>query len=122
MNNRAMLQGIHGVVIDGAVRDVAELRDMSLPVFASATSPAGPHKGWGGSIDSIISCGGVSVAPGDIILGDDDGITVVPLTRASAVLSDAKIKIKFEECVLKKLAAGEDTSGMFPIPDIEYMS
>ncbi|MGB2468910.1 MAG: RraA family protein [Candidatus Puniceispirillaceae bacterium] len=72
LNSRAMLQKINGVVVDGAVRDIAELRDMPLPVFASATSPAGPHKGWGGSIDDVISCGGVSVTPGDIILADDD--------------------------------------------------
>ena len=55
LNSRAMLKKINGVVVDGAVRDIAELRDMPLPVFASATSPAGPHKGWGGSIDNVMS-------------------------------------------------------------------
>ena len=88
LNSRAMLQKINGVVVDGAVRDVAELRDMPLPVFASATSPAGPHKGWGGSIDDVISCGGISVTPGDIILADDDGAraeTVVPLGPRRAI-------------------------------------
>ena len=103
------------------MRDVAELRDMPLPVFASATSPAGPHKGWGGSIDDVISCGGISVTPGDIILADDDGVTVVPLARAESVLSNAQKKVQFEANVLEKLAKGEDTSSLFPRPDIEHM-
>ena len=121
LNSRAMLRKINGVVVDGAVRDVAELRDMPLPVFASATSPAGPHKGWGGSIDDVISCGGISVTPGDIILADDDGVTVVPLARAESVLSDAQKKVQFEADVIEKLAKGEDTSSLFPMPDIEHM-
>ena len=122
LNNRAMLQKISGVVIDGAVRDVAELREMPLPVFASACSPAGPHKGWGGSIDNVISCGGVSVAPGDIILADDDGVTVVPLTRASSILVESEKKLKSEAEILRKLAAGEDTKNLFPLPDVEHIS
>ena len=122
LNTRAMLQKINGVVVDGAVRDVAELREMPLNVFASATSPAGPHKGWGGSIDNVISCGGVSVSPGDIILADDDGITVVPLARSVSVLAKAQKKVQFEADVLEKLARGEDTSHLFPRPDIEYIS
>ena len=121
LNSRAMLRKINGVVVDGAVRDVAELRDMPLPVFASATSPAGPHKGWGGSIDDVISCGGISVTPGDIILADDDGVTVVPLARAESVLSDAQKKVQFEADIIEKLAKGEDTSSLFPMPDIEHM-
>jgi len=121
LNSRAMLKKINGVVVDGAVRDIAELRDMPLPVFASATSPAGPHKGWGGSIDNVISCGDVSVTPGDIILADDDGVTVVPLARAETVLAEAQKKLQFEADVLERLARGEDTSDLFPLPDIEYI-
>ena len=121
LNSRAMLKKINGVVVDGAVRDIAELRDMPLPVFASATSPAGPHKGWGGSIDNVISCGDVSVTPGDIILADDDGVTVVPLACAETVLAEAQKKLQFEADVLERLARGEDTSDLFPLPDIEYI-
>ena len=121
LHNRAMLQKINGVVVDGAVRDVAELRTMPLPIFASSTSPAGPHKGWGGSIDNVISCGGVSVTPGDIILGDDDGVTVVPFKGAKDILHKAQEKVNFEAKVLKKLVKGEDTSNLFPSPEIEYL-
>ena len=122
LNNRAMLQKINGVVVDGAVRDIAELREMPLQVFASAGSPGGPHKGWGGSIDNVISCGGVSVTPGDIILADDDGVTVVPLARANTVLVESLKKVQLEAEILQKLAAGGDTSNLFPLPEIEYMA
>ena len=122
LNSRAMLQKINGVVVDGAVRDIAELREMPLPVFATASSPAGPHKCWGGSIDNVISCGGVAVTPGDIILADDDGVTVVPLARANVVLAESQKKVQFEAEVLQKLASGEDTSNLFPLPEIEYMA
>jgi regulator of RNase E activity RraA len=122
LNTRAKLRDINGVVLDGAARDAAEMREMGLPVYLSALSPAGPHKGWGGSIDDRISCGGVAVMPGDIILGDDDGVTVVPLARADAVLATSLERIAYEEDILNKLASGADVSGLFPSPELEIMS
>ena len=122
LNTRAKLRDINGVVLDGAARDAAEMREMGLPVYLSALSPAGPHKGWGGSIDDRISCGGVAVIPGDIILGDDDGVTVVPLARADAVLAASLARIAYEEDILNKLASGADVSGLFPSPELEIMS
>ncbi|MBL6595546.1 MAG: RraA family protein [Candidatus Puniceispirillum sp.] len=122
LNTRAKLRGINGVVLDGAARDAAEMRAMGLPVFLSALSPAGPHKGWGGSIDDRISCGGVVVMPGDIILGDDDGVTVVPLNRADAILEASLARMAYEADILEKLASGADVSGLFPSPELEIMS
>jgi 4-hydroxy-4-methyl-2-oxoglutarate aldolase len=122
LNTRAKLRGISGVVLDGAARDAAEMREMGLPVFLSALSPAGPHKGWGGSIDDRISCGGVVVMPGDIILGDDDGVTVVPLDRADAILEASLSRIAYEADILEKLASGADVSGLFPSPELEIIS
>jgi 4-hydroxy-4-methyl-2-oxoglutarate aldolase len=122
LNTRAKLRNINGVVLDGAARDAAEMREMGLPIYLSALSPAGPHKGWGGSIDDRISCGGVVVMPGDIILGDDDGVTVIPLARADAVLAAALARIAYEEDILNKLASGADVSGLFPSPELEIMS
>jgi len=122
LNTRAKLRGINGVVLDGAARDAAEMRAMGLPVFLSALSPAGPHKGWGGSIDDRISCGGVVVMPGDIILGDDDGVTVVPLNRADTILEASLARIAYEADILEKLASGADVSGLFPSPELEIMS
>ena len=122
LNTRAKLRNISGVVLDGAARDAAEMREMGLPVFLSALSPAGPHKGWGGSIDDRISCGGVVVMPGDIILGDDDGVTVVPLARADVVLEASLARLAYEAEILEKLATGADMSGLFPSPELEIMS
>ena len=122
LNTRAKLRNISGVVLDGAARDAAEMREMGLPVFLSALSPAGPHQGWGGSIDDRISCGGVVVMPGDIILGDDDGVTVVPLARADVVLEASLARLAYEAEILEKLATGADMSGLFPSPELEIMS
>jgi len=121
LNTRAKLRGISGVVLDGAARDAAEMREMGLPVFLSAVSPAGPHKGWGGSIDDRISCGGVVVMPGDIILGDDDGVTVVPLDRADAILEASLARMAYEAYILERLESGADVSGLFPSPELEIM-
>ena len=122
LNTRAKLKGINGIVLDGAGRDAAEMREMGLPIFLSALSPAGPHKGWGGSINDQISCGGVAVSPGDIILGDDDGVTVVPLARADDVLDASLKRMANEADILNKLAKGEDTSSSFPKPELEFMN
>ena len=79
MNRSSITIGIEGVVIDGSVRDIAELRKLSLPVFSAGINPTGPTKGGGGKIDILISCGNVAIKPGDIIIGDDDGVAVIPL-------------------------------------------
>ncbi len=108
-----------GVVLDGAVRDVAELKAESMPVYCCGHNPAGPSKGWGGMIDVNISCGGVTVKPGDLIIGDDDGIAVVPLERVEVVRKNAEERLIFEADVLKRIAAGEDTASIFAPVDIE---
>lgn len=81
-----------GLVLDGPVRDTEALREMSLPVYATGSTPGGPYKEGPGEINVPIACGGISVNPGDIILGDADGIIVIPLKDAPAVL-EAAIKL-----------------------------
>ena len=108
-------KNVAGFVIDGAVRDVAELRMGDVPVFASASVPAGPHKGFGGSIDGLISCGGVSVRPGDLILGDADGVTVVPLDRAAAILDAGEAHVRKEADMMAQLATGKTTAEILGI-------
>ncbi|WP_411730498.1 RraA family protein [Paeniglutamicibacter sp.] len=71
-------RGIAGVVIDGATRDIDELLAMGLPVFARGISPAGPFKYGPGTIGAPVACGNVVCHPGDAILGDSDGLVVVP--------------------------------------------
>ena len=120
LTQAAMAAGASGAVVHGAVRDRAEIVELGFPVFASAIVPAGPHKGFGGAIDAVISCGGCPVSPGDIVLGDDDGIAIVPLEQEDALLSAAKAKLEAEEEQLRRLKGGEtlaDQMGL-PKPDI----
>ena len=106
LTQAALSRGAAGVVIDGGVRDIAEIREAGFPCFAAAAVPAGPHKGFGGTIDGVIACAGCTVAPGDIILGDDDGIVVVPLGRAEALLADCRAKINQEDEALERMRRG----------------
>jgi 4-hydroxy-4-methyl-2-oxoglutarate aldolase len=90
MTYQAMHQGIAGVVVDGSVRDVAEIRKMGFPVFARYISPIGSSKIHPGSLNIPIVCGGVLVKPGDIVVADDDGVAIVPKQIAAEVLERAR--------------------------------
>ncbi len=97
MTRAAIRQGIGGLVLDGAVRDAAEIRELGFPAFAAGICPAGPSKGFGGIIDGPISCAGCPVRPGDIVIGDDDGVAVIPLERQAEILAASLEKIAQEE-------------------------
>jgi RraA family protein len=87
---RAKLRGLAGFVIDGAVRDAADLEAMVMPVFARAVTPAGPYKNGPGQLLVPVAIGGVCVMPGDLVVGDRDGVAVVPLNRAAEILELAQ--------------------------------
>jgi len=97
MTYQAMRQGIAGVVVDGSVRDVAEIRKMGFPVFARYISPIGSSKIHPGSINVPIVCGGVLVKPGDIVVADDDGVVIVPKSKAAEVLERARQREEREQ-------------------------
>jgi RraA family protein len=82
---RARKLGLAGIVVDGAVRDVDEIASAGLPVFARASTPAGPYKHGPAEIGLPVACGGVVCSPGDIVCGDADGVAVVPHARAPRV-------------------------------------
>ena len=119
--HRAGHRGVAGIVIDGAVRDAAEIREFGFPCFARAVVPSGPHKGFGGTIDGRISCAGCPVAPGDIVLGDDDGIAVVPIERWRRVYDDCLKKLEQEEGWLKQLDAGGSMVEILGLPEAEIV-
>lgn len=96
MTRAAMQRGIAGLVLDGALRDAAEIRELNFPTFTAGICPAGPSKGFGGIIDGTISCGGCPVSPGDIVLGDDDGVAVIPLERQAEIYQAALKQIETE--------------------------
>lgn len=106
MTRAAIQQKAGGLVVDGAVRDIDEIIEFGFPTFAIATSPAGPSKGFGGIIDGVIACAMCPVKPGDIVLGDADGVTVVPLERQAEILKASQEKIAQEEATNKDTAEG----------------
>jgi 3-hexulose-6-phosphate synthase/6-phospho-3-hexuloisomerase len=90
------VQGIEGVVIDGAIRDVEDIREMGFSAFSRLVSPtAGEPKGFG-EINVEVTCGEVKVRPGDYIIGDDNGVVVVPKESAVEV-ANRSIDIREKE-------------------------
>lgn len=105
-----MSRGVAGVVIDGAVRDIDDIRRLKFPVFAKAIVPnAGEPKGLG-EINTEIMCGGQTVRPGDWIIGDESGVVVVPKERAYEVARRAIEVKKTEERVREEIRRGSTLS------------
>lgn len=91
MGTAAKARGMAGMVLDGGVRDVAELRSLDLPVYAASVTPATAVGRWASVARGVpVKCGGVAVAPGDIIVAGEDGVVVVPAARAQEVLKRAQ--------------------------------
>lgn len=105
----ARLRGIAGVVLQGMVRDRADIAAQGFPVFACGATARGPVKETLGPIRIPIQCGGVLVRPGDIVAGDDDGVVVVPQEEADAVVEKVRAIREKEAKVRKALAAGQAT-------------
>ena len=88
--------GVAGVVIDGAVRDSDAIRALGLPMYAAGLNPNGPTKSVAGRLNHPISIGGVTVRPGDLVVGDADGVTVIEREKAAAMLPLAAEKVAAE--------------------------
>ncbi|EMB4693204.1 RraA family protein [Citrobacter farmeri] len=91
-----------GIVLDGPVRDLYSIQAMEFPVYATGSTPTGPFKDGPGEINVPISCGGMSVMPGDVIVGDGDGVIVIARQDAQALLAEAE---KYQLFDSKKLLA-----------------
>lgn len=96
MCQQAVALGVAGVVIDGAVRDSEAIREMGFPMYAAGLNPNGPTKFVPGRVNHPISIGGVTVAPGDLVVADADGVTVVERAKAAAMLPLATAKVAAE--------------------------
>jgi regulator of RNase E activity RraA len=103
-------RGICGFVIDGAIRDVSEMRTAQFPVFARgiATAVGVVDVPWG-EVNTPIACGGAVVRPGDIVLADEDGIVVVPPEEAAAIAEATRDLIRQHESLQPTLLRGEVT-------------
>ena len=96
MCQQCVALGVVGVVIDGAVRDSEAIRELGLPMYAAGLNPNGPTKFVPGRLNHPISIGGVSVKPGDLVVGDADGVTVIEREKAAAMLPLAAEKVAAE--------------------------
>jgi 4-hydroxy-4-methyl-2-oxoglutarate aldolase len=110
-------RGVRGFVIDGGVRDIAELRELEFPVWSSLVSALGTVKERLGDVNVAVDCAGQRVEPGDIVVADDDGVVVVPRLRADDVLAACLAREEREAASRARYAAGEislDVHGMRP--------
>jgi len=114
---RAQVRGARGIVTDGAIRDSETLRTgLDIPVYHGGTHPAvlgRRHVPW--EVNTTIACAGVTVTPGDIIVGDGDGVLVVPAHLAMEVARDAAEQERQEEFAAAMVAKGESVDGLYPI-------
>ncbi len=106
MTKYAVFRRIEALVVDGAVRDVQELAATDLAVVARGISPNGPFKTGPGEIGYPIACGGISIASGDLVVGDHDGVVVVPRESVAQVLAVAQEKLRMEQSWEVQIAQG----------------
>lgn len=109
MATACIAKGIAGVVIDGACRDANDIEEMGLPVFCRALNPGGTVKESLGELNQVIQCGGVVVKPGDVIVGDCDGVVVVSAELAEGVVEKAEAKNEKEIDIRRQLLEGKTT-------------
>lgn len=106
MTAYAELRGIAGIVINGAIRDSDALRNSPFPVYAAGITHRGPYKDGPGEINVAIALGGMVIEPGDLILGDGDGLVAVPFDQVDEIAAATEKKNKTEDENLAGMRAG----------------
>jgi RraA family protein len=106
MIGHAVARGVAAMVIDGAVRDIVVLARLDIDVWARGATPAGPYKEGPGEIGYPIACGGLVVAPGDLIAADEDGVVVIPRDDGATVIAAAEAHARKEEAATAAIGAG----------------
>ncbi len=115
---RLMKRGVAGIVTDGGFRDSAEIAELTLPAFhkqPSAPTNLTLHQAI--AVNEPISCGDVAVFPGDFIVGDDDGVMVIPENIAGEVADECLQITEYEEFVMEKVHKGQSIIGLYPPTD-----
>lgn len=112
------LKGASGVVIDGAIRDVGEIRRDRFPVFARAVVPNAGGAEYPGQVNVPVQCGGVVVNPGDWIKGDEDGVVVIPQDRLSSVLATAEKLRRIETKIERVIRRGGDLASLLHYDEV----
>jgi regulator of RNase E activity RraA len=106
MATYAQSLGVQGLVIDGAIRDVVAIRGHDFPVYARAVTHRGPYKNGPGEINVPVTVGGMVVNPGDIIVGDEDGVLAIAPADVATVIEGAKRQAEKEAAALVSIAEG----------------
>jgi regulator of RNase E activity RraA/2-keto-4-pentenoate hydratase/2-oxohepta-3-ene-1,7-dioic acid hydratase in catechol pathway len=115
---RAQVRGAAGVVTDGAIRDSQALAALDIPVYHAAVHPAvlgRRHVPWETQV--TVACAGVTIQPGDILVGDADGVIVLPAKLAADILAEAREQERQEQFIAERVAAGQAIDGLFPLPE-----
>ena len=107
MCRTAIARGLGGLVVDGAIRDAQGMTALGFPAFSRTVTPGSCDKDGPGEINVPVSCGGVAVHPGDIVVGDRDGIVVVPRPDAADVLELVRAVVKNEELRVAEIQSGK---------------
>ncbi len=107
MAAQAKASGIAGIVIDGAVRDAHELANGDYPIFSAGLNPCGPTKSIAGRVNAPISLGGATVNPGDLVVGDADGVVVIARADVARIVDLAQKKLDFETARIAAIHKGD---------------
>ncbi|HLS49655.1 MAG TPA: 4-carboxy-4-hydroxy-2-oxoadipate aldolase/oxaloacetate decarboxylase [Actinomycetaceae bacterium] len=102
-----MQRGVRGVVLGSGIRDVADLRRLEFPAWSTAVSAQGTVKATAGAVNVPIVLGGQVINPGDVVVGDDDGVAVVPRAHAADTLAKAEARVANEEAARQAFKGGE---------------
>jgi regulator of RNase E activity RraA len=112
---RLKARGAAGMVTDGAIRDAVGIRNVGLPTFIGGVHAAASQTvHYAADINTIVGCGGIMVCPGDVLLGDDDGVVVIPRHLAAEVAQDAAEHDDLEAYIFKRISGGESIFGIYP--------
>jgi regulator of RNase E activity RraA len=112
---RMMIRGAAGVVTDGGLRDSMEIAQLAIPTYcANPSAPTNLIKHHAVDLNVPIGCGGVPVYPGDIVVGDNEGVVVIPAHIANEVAEEAHEMTAFEDFVMERVHAGETIVGLYP--------
>ena len=119
MGTGSMARGIAGLVIDGCVRDQFELEEMGFPVFAAGLCIRGTDKKFEepGSLGEPITIGNITINRGDLVLGDNDGIVIIPSAQVSDSIEKSVEREDKEDATKKRLREGETTMGIYGWPE-----
>ena len=111
-------KGLAGIVVDGAIGDIAEIRLSRLPVFARAVVASAGGAEYAGELEVPVQCGGIVVNPGDWLVGDDDGVVVIPIKRLEEAIRIGNSIIEAEKRIAAAIAAGEDLGTFLRVDEV----